>query len=180
MAQVSRQPASGRTAIFLDLQKAIRKLSAQSVLFSTAVSNRLGINSSDLECLDIVNLSGAATAGQLAVTTGLTTGAITGVIDRLEKAGFVRRRRDPNDRRRVIIEALPDAEREIGPMFASMAQAAMKLWSTFSDRELMLILDFVSKSYPVMVEETAKLREMDLAPRATRTGGISKAGGRKG
>ncbi len=116
---MSRQSISSRAAIFLDLQKAIRKLSAQSVLFSTAVSSRLGINSSDLECLDIVNLSGAATAGQLATITGLTTGAITGVIDRLEKAGFVRRRRDPNDRRRVIIEALPDAEREIGPMFAS-------------------------------------------------------------
>lgn len=175
MAQVSRQSASGRAAIFLDLQKAIRKLSAQSVLFSNAVSSRLAINSSDLECLDIVNLSGAATAGQLATITGLTTGAVTGVIDRLEKAGFVRRRRDPNDRRRVIIEALPDAEREIGPMFASLSQAAMKLWSTFSDRDLVLILDFVSKSYPVMVQETAKLRDMDLAPRATRPGRISKA-----
>ena len=162
---MSRQPVSSRAAIFSDLQQAIRKLSAQSVLFSTAVSSRLGINSSDLECLDIVNLSGAATAGQLATVTGLTTGAITGVIDRLEKAGYVRRRRDPSDRRRVIIEALPDAEREIGPMFASLSQAVTQLWSTFSDHDLTLILDFVTKSYPVMVEETAKLREMDVAPR---------------
>ena len=95
MAQVSSEAgAGGRAAILSSLEREIRKLTAQSVLFSTAISGRLGINSSDLECLDIVNLGGAATAGQLAAATGLSTGAITGVIDRLVKAGYVRRRRD--------------------------------------------------------------------------------------
>lgn len=169
MARVSRQVAGGRGAILMRLEHEIRKMSAQSVLFSNAVSSRLGINSSDLECLDILHLSGAASAGQLAATTGLTTGAITGVIDRLEKAGYVRRQRDPNDRRRVIIEARPNAEREIAPMFKSLAQAMTGLWSTFSDQDLTLILDFVSRSYPVMVEETAKLRELDGPQSATGT-----------
>ncbi len=144
------------------LEREIRKLSAQSVLFSTAISSRLGINSSDLECLDIVNLGGAATAGQLAAATGLSTGAITGVIDRLVKAGYVRRRRDAKDRRRVIIEPMAGVERKIAPMFASLSQAMAKLWSTYSDSDLALITEWVAESYPVMVEETAKLRE---APR---------------
>ena len=163
MAQVSSEVgAGGRTAILSSLEREIRKLSAQSVLFSNAISGRLGINSSDLECLDIVNLGGAASAGQLAAATGLSTGAITGVIDRLVKAGYVRRRRDAKDRRRVIIEPMAGVERKIAPMFASLSQAMAKLWSTYSDSDLALITEWVAESYPVMVEETAKLRE---APR---------------
>jgi DNA-binding MarR family transcriptional regulator len=159
MGRVSSNSEGGRTAVFASLEQEIRKISAQSVLFSAAISARLGINSSDLECLDILHLSGATTAGQLAAVTGLTTGAITGVIDRLEKAGYVRRRRDPDDRRRVIIQALPSAERKIAPMFASLSQAMKSLWSTYSDRDLALVREWVAKSYPVMVAETAKLRE---------------------
>jgi DNA-binding MarR family transcriptional regulator len=159
MTRVSRaKGAGGRGAILAELEREIRKLSAQSVLFSTAISSRLGINSSDLECLDIVNLGGAATAGQLAAATGLSTGAITGVIDRLVKAGFVRRRRDGRDRRRVIIEPMPGVERKIAPMFASLSAAMARLWSTYSDVDLELVRRWVAESYPVMVEETAKLR----------------------
>jgi DNA-binding MarR family transcriptional regulator len=155
----SAKGAGGRAAILLSLEHEIRKLSAQSVLFSNAISGRLGINSSDLECLDIVNLGGAVTAGQLAAATGLSTGAITGVIDRLVKAGYVRRRRDAKDRRRVIIEPMAGVERKIAPMFASLSQAMARLWSTYSENDLELVRDWVAKSYPVMVEETAKLRE---------------------
>ena len=159
MAQVSSKAGDGRAGLLVSLEREIRKLSAQSVLFSNAISGRLGINSSDLECLDIVNLGGAATAGQLAAATGLSTGAITGVIDRLEKAGYVRRRRDAKDRRRVIIEPMTGVERKIAPMFASLSQAMARLWSTYSEDDLVLVRDWVAKSYPVMVEETAKLRE---------------------
>jgi DNA-binding MarR family transcriptional regulator len=160
MALVSSAKGAGsRAAILVSLEHEIRKLSAQSVLFSNAISGRLGINSSDLECLDIVNLGGAATAGQLAAATGLSTGAITGVIDRLVKAGYVRRRRDAKDRRRVIIEPMSGVERKIAPMFASLSQAMARLWSTYSEHELELVRKWVAESYPVMVEETAKLRE---------------------
>jgi DNA-binding MarR family transcriptional regulator len=169
MGQVSSKSDGVRAAILTGLEEEIRKMSAQSVLFSAAISARLGINSSDLESLDILHLSGATTAGQLAVATGLTTGAITGVIDRLEQAGYVRRRRDPRDRRRVIIEALPSADRQIAPMFASLSQAMKTLWSTYSERDLELIRDWVAKSYPVMVTETAKLRDAKTpAPQGAR------------
>jgi DNA-binding MarR family transcriptional regulator len=160
MAQVSSAKGEGgRTPLLSSLEREIRKLSAQSVLFSNAISSRLGINSSDLECLDIVNLGGAVTAGQLASATGLSTGAITGVIDRLVKAGYVRRRRDVKDRRRVIIEPMAGVERKIAPMFASLSEAMARLWSTYSDTDLELVRKWVAESYPVMVEETAKLRE---------------------
>ncbi|WP_392435861.1 MarR family transcriptional regulator [Chlorogloeopsis fritschii PCC 9212] len=72
-----------------------RELSAATVLFHTAIAERLGLNTTDHKCADILAQTGAITAGELAERTGLTTGAITGVVDRLEKAGFVRRERDP-------------------------------------------------------------------------------------
>src|ERR1043165_7694421 len=87
-----------RQRLLQRLEHGARITSAQSILFSQAVADRLKLNSSDLECLDIVMLRGPVTAGELAQATGLTTGAITGLIDRLERAGYVRRARDAEDR----------------------------------------------------------------------------------
>ena len=88
------------------------------VLFSQTGAERVGINSSDLECLDITILRGTMSAGELVAATGLTTGAITDVIDRLEQAGFARRGRDVGDRRPVLVRALPEVERRIAPLYA--------------------------------------------------------------
>ena len=83
-----------------ELEHAVRRSSAQGVLFGQTVANRVGLSSSDMECLDFLILEGRVTAGRLAEVTGLTTGAITGVVDRLEEAGLVRRERDDHDRDR--------------------------------------------------------------------------------
>ena len=88
------------------LNAAMRDVSGQGVLYSQAVADRLGMNSTDLECLDHIS-RGPVTAGRLAKLTGLTTGAITGVIDRLERAGLARRRRDADDRRKTLVSMLP-------------------------------------------------------------------------
>src|SRR3954470_6827245 len=101
----------------------MREISTVTILFHQAIADRLGMNVTDHKCAGILARSGPITAGELARLTGLTTGAITGVVDRLEQAGFVRRARDSSDRRRVIIE--PDAkqiERKIVPLFNSMAR----------------------------------------------------------
>src|SRR3954447_16148383 len=96
-----------RAALMEQLEHAVRKSSALGVIFGQAVAERAGISSSDLECLDFLNLEGRVTAGRLAELTGLTTGAITGVVDRLERAGYVRRERDESDRRKVFITTVP-------------------------------------------------------------------------
>jgi hypothetical protein len=137
-----------------------RELSAATVMFHQAVADRLGMNITDHKCADILSRTGAITAGELARRTGLTTGAITGVIDRLERAGLVRRAEDPGDRRRVIIE--PDAgrmERVIGPLFGSMARAADGLCARYSTRELAVIRDFTARAHRMAYEEARKLRE---------------------
>src|SRR5215471_12591210 len=92
-----------RAALLQELEAAMRKSSAQGTLFAQAVAEHAGISNSDMDCMDFLNMEGRMTAGRLAELTGLTTGAITGVIDRLEKAGLVRRERDESDRRKVFI-----------------------------------------------------------------------------
>src|SRR4051794_27101574 len=99
--------SKARAALLIELEEAVRRSSAQGVIFGQTVANVAGISGSDLECLDFLNLEGRVTAGRLAEVTGLTTGAITGVVDRLEKAGLARRERDAADRRKVFIVTVP-------------------------------------------------------------------------
>src|SRR2546426_5308979 len=128
-----------------ELENALRRSSAQGVIFSQTVATRAGISSSDLECLDFLNLEGRVTAGRLAEVTGLTTGAITGVVDRLEKAGLVRRERDETDRRKVFIATVPENVAKIGRFYEHMQLGMQKLWQPYSDAELRLLLEFASK-----------------------------------
>src|SRR5256885_4085548 len=136
----------------------MRRSSAQGVLYGQTVANVAGIANSDLECMDILYLEGRVTAGRLAEVTGLTTGAITGVVDRLEKAGLVRRERDEADRRKVYIATVPENIAGIGRFYVPMQQAMQKLWSTYSDAELQLLLRFASEGYRAALEATEALK----------------------
>src|ERR1700729_2182829 len=88
---------------------AIRKTGSLMQLLSQAAADRIGVNATDLNCLNILSFSGAMTAGQLGQGTGLSTASITGVIGRLEQAGYARRDRDAHDRRRVVVRLIVDA-----------------------------------------------------------------------
>jgi DNA-binding MarR family transcriptional regulator len=147
-----------RAALMQELEEAMRRSSAQGVLYGQAVANVAGISGSDLECLDFLNLEGRVTAGRLAEVTGLTTGAITGVVDRLEKAGFVRRERDETDRRKVYIVTVPENAARIGRYYVPMQEAMHRLWSTYSEAELQLLLRFANEGYKSVLEATEKLK----------------------
>jgi DNA-binding MarR family transcriptional regulator len=131
-----------RVERLLGLELAVRKTTGQSTLLSEAISRRFGMTSSDLECLDLVCAHGELTAGQLAEASGLSTGAITGVVDRLERSGYVRRERDPVDRRRVVIRMEALADEHLGPCYEEMQQGFVDLCSDYSDQELDLLHDF--------------------------------------
>src|SRR5437764_14717513 len=134
-----------RAALMEELEHAVRKSSALGVIFGQTVANRVGISSSDLECLDFLNIEGRVTAGRLAELTGLTTGAITGVVDRLEKAGLVRRERDEADRRKVFIAIVPENVAKVGRFYEHLQRGMVKLWESYSDAELRLLLEFASR-----------------------------------
>jgi DNA-binding MarR family transcriptional regulator len=149
-----------RSDLFDALNQAGRELSTATVLFHSALAERFGLNATDWKCGDLLMRMGPLTAGQLAELTSLTTGAITGVIDRLEKAGFARREKDPHDRRKVIIQPLyEEAERRTASFLDAYAHTWTELYSSYSDQDLALILDFITRSVKVTQEETFKLRK---------------------
>ena len=106
------------------IEKLIREYrtsSNQDDAFDSLAAECLGVSESDLRCLNIVENNGGISAGELAVEAGLTAGAVTGVIDRLEKIGYARRTPDPNDRRRVRVEVTPTFYRAAEPLWGPMA-----------------------------------------------------------
>ena len=136
-------------------------MSTATVLFHQAIAARLGLNGTDHKCADVLLETGPVTAGELAHITGLTTGAITGVIDRLERAGFVRRARDARDRRRVVVapSMSPALERQVAQQFQPLARAMWKLAKSYTKAELAVIESFMTRSIDVMREQTAALRK---------------------
>src|SRR3982750_4201809 len=159
-----------RDVLLRELEEAMRRSSAQGVIFGQTVANVAGISGSDLECLDFLILGGRVTAGRLAEVTGLTTGAITGVVDRLEKAGLVRRERDENDRRKGFIAAVPENVAKIGKFYQHMQRAMLKEWDSYSDAELRLLLRFMTRGYTTMLAATEELKAMMEAPKGKRAG----------
>src|SRR5215217_3532291 len=138
--------APAREELLRALHELLRKVSAQSVLISDTVALRVGLNSTDLECLDLLYLAGITTAGKLAAHSGLTTGAMTAVLDRLERAGYVRRHRDVHDRRRVLVEALRSGVSRIQPFYAPLAESMAKLNANYDDRTLAIVLEYMTQA----------------------------------
>ena len=157
----AEHPAAGaeRHRLENEFLLAMRRAGAIMQLLGQVAADRIGINATDLNCLNIVALTGHMTAGDLARQTGLSTASITGVLDRLEEGGFVRRVRDPHDRRRVIVElAYGPGLREIGPTFGPVVKAWRAAAAEYSDDELRLLLGFQGKLEEIMRGQLARLR----------------------
>ena len=155
----SPDPDHARRRLESEFLLALRRSGAVMQLLGSASAERIGINATDLNCLNIVALTGHVTAGELARQTGLTTASITGVLDRLEEGGFVRRVRDPHDRRRVNVElAYGPGLREIGPTFGPVVKAWRATAAEYSDDELRLLLEFQGKVEDIMRGQLARLR----------------------
>jgi DNA-binding MarR family transcriptional regulator len=137
-----------------------REMSTETIMFHQAVADTLGLYITDHKCLDLIRQYGAMPAGRLAELTGLTTGAVTGIIDRLEKAGYVRRANDPKDRRRTIVEPTKNKklERKIEVIFIPLHERMRKLLSLYSDSELAFLLDVLTKTLDQSHQELMKLR----------------------
>ncbi len=136
-----------------------REYGISTVLFRHAVGQMLGVNVTDMECLALIFFKGLATPSELARYTGLTSGATTTMLDRLEKARLIERRPNPEDRRGTLIVLTNERTEEIGAMFASGRKAIDKLTSSYSESELETIADYFRKLVLVWEEERGKLGE---------------------
>ncbi|WP_179281197.1 MarR family winged helix-turn-helix transcriptional regulator [Paenibacillus sp. XY044] len=139
------------------LAEELRNNSTATIMFHQAIAAKLGINSTDHKCLDVIMKNQPLTAGQLSTLTGLTTGAVTGVLDRLEKVGYIFREQDPEDKRRVnIYMNHENAEKSILPLFSSFASEMNELLSNYDDRQLEFIIDFIRQCNRVLKEFNEK------------------------
>jgi DNA-binding MarR family transcriptional regulator len=137
----------------------VRRTGSLFQLMGQAAADRIGINATDLNCLNILSFRGEMTAGELARETGLTTASITGVTDRLEEAGFVHRERDPADRRRVVIRlVLEKGLAEVAPVFLPMVRDWQQMADRYTDDELRLIVDFYGRMEQIIRTHLARLR----------------------
>ena len=152
-----------REEIIQAINEKFREMSTETILFHQVVADILGLHITDHKCLDFIYRFGAMPAGRLAELTGLTTGAITGIIDRLEEAGYVRRTNDPKDRRRTIVEPARNKklEKKIEVLFIPLRDRMHKLLSSYSDSELAFLLDATTEMLEQTREESIKLRRLE-------------------
>lgn len=136
---------------------AARDQGISSVVFRNAMRQKLGLTITDSECLAFLGIKGVATPKELAQHTGLSTGATTAMLDRMEKAGFIIRKPNPNDRRGALVEVNPSSIQKTKPLVADIQQAHRELLATYSKEELEVIADFLTKFTKNVQEHTKKL-----------------------
>jgi DNA-binding MarR family transcriptional regulator len=145
------------------LTGAVRRQVAWTVLHNQAIADRLGMSATDLHAINLLDIEGPMTAGRLAELISLTTGAVTGVLDRLERAGIVRREPDPADRRRVIARLVPDGMERVVAEYAAIGAAVEKLYAGYDDAQLALLTDYATRSAEATQAITARLRAVGQA-----------------
>jgi DNA-binding MarR family transcriptional regulator len=135
-----------------------REYGISTTLFRNAVGSRLGVNVTDMECLALLFFKGIASPRELSEYTGLSSGATTAMLDRLEKAGLVTRGPNPDDRRGVLIKVNPESVKTVGPLFASTRRAQDELVASYSDDELEVIADFFARFTAIWEQGREKLK----------------------
>jgi DNA-binding MarR family transcriptional regulator len=136
----------------------VRRHSTAAVLFHHVVAERLGLGPADHKCLDLLRERGAMTGSELAAITGLTSGAITGVVARLERAGYLRRKSDPRDARKQILRPVAERLRDIQNVFEPIRQELAVLLEDFDARQLTAIAEFLTRSAEIAYRHATLLR----------------------
>jgi len=156
------QPRKPKKELVGELISEFRTAGNQDSAFDNLAAERLGVNRTDLHCLNIIQNAGGVTAGELAAEAGLTTGAVTGVIDRLERAGFARRVTDPDDRRRVKVEVTQKFYERADKIWGPMAKDwESRLTSRFTGEELERVIDFLRTTNEVGRKHMERVSKLD-------------------
>jgi len=149
-----------RAEVIEALSLEVRRAQNRSDAYDDAVAEALRVNRTDLRCIDVLSQeSGSITAGRLAGLMGLSTGAMTTVLDRLERAGYARRVRDEHDRRRVQVELTRKAHEDVWSFYAPLAALADELYARYTDEQLELLLGFLEQGRALAERVDAELRE---------------------
>jgi DNA-binding MarR family transcriptional regulator len=147
-----------RADLIRRLTEAVRRQVAWTVLHNQAIADRLGMSATDLHAINLLDIEGPITAGRLAELMGLTTGAVTGVLDRLERAGMVRREADPADRRRVVARLVPEGMERVRAAFVAVGTGVQDLYAGYDDAQLSLLAEYAERNVEITRRITAQLR----------------------
>jgi DNA-binding MarR family transcriptional regulator len=146
MSYVTPGADAGRRRATAAVKDSLRELNLQLSLLGHRVGAELQLKDVDFDCLELITRHGPLSPGAVARRTGLHAATVTGILDRLERDGWVARERDPVDRRGVVVRALRDRSREVFHQFAGMNSAMDRLCEGYSDDELKLITDFLRRT----------------------------------
>lgn len=147
-----------REEILAAFGKAIRAYQTSNDNWDQALADLAGLNRTDMRCIDLIDQAGGMTAGELANAAGLTTGAVTAVVDRLERAGYARRVPDPVDRRRVRIEVTPKVWESAEPVFGPYLADSWQLMENYTDEEIARFTQLLRDIMDVQARHTARVR----------------------
>jgi len=167
---MSVAPRSQRELVDEIRGRLLRRHSTAAVLFHHAVAERLGLGPTDHKCLDVLREHGPMIGRELAAITGLTSGAITGVVAPLERAGYLRRERDPHDQRKQILTPAPERSRDLEAVFGPIRDDAAALLTGFDTSQLTAIAEFLVRSTDFIYRRSALLRaQTALSPQRRET-----------
>lgn len=162
-----------RTALIRRLVAAVRRQVSWTVLHNQTIADRLGLGITDLHCVNLLDLEGPMTAGRLAELMGLTTGAVTGVLDRLERAGVLRREADPADRRRVVARLVPEGMERVREAYAGVGSEVEDLYAGYDDAQLAFLVDYTERNSEMTRRITTEMRANDRGAIAETEGRLS-------
>ena len=158
---MASETGKDRAELLGELARELQQLNGLSASFFRAAAARIGVTVTDMQVIESLASTGPMTAGQLADLTGLTTGAITGMLNRLEEAGLVRRERDPEDGRRVIVQLAPNNDniRGLGPVLDKIGKAWQEETAHYDDEQLAFLVEFLQRGNALARKELTWLRE---------------------
>lgn len=156
----SAKRSTRRSELLDSLEKGFRDASTVGIMLHQSVAERLGLHITDHKCIGLLCEFGPLSAGRLAELTGLTTGAITGVLNRLEQRGYARRIRNPDDRRNVNVEAVNVAAfgEQMEDLLGSLRKRMRALSSKYSVEQMVLIDNFIKRAVAITRDETLRLQ----------------------
>lgn len=140
-----------------DIKESLRELSVQLSLLNHQVSGKLDLRDADLECLDLITRHGPLTPSALSKRAGMHPATMTGVLDRLERGGWITRDRDPNDRRAVLIQARKDRAADVFALYSGMNSSMDDIVSGYTEAELQILADFLTRTTSAGQEATKDL-----------------------
>lgn len=150
---------SNRERLVQSVISGVRELDTELDLMDQTIADILGLNRTDAQCMDIITRAGPVTPGALAERIGLTAGAVTTILDRLEAAGWVRRRRDIEDRRRILIERNDARARRISHLYRDLQRATEQLAQRYTDGQLEVIVGFLAATAGLASSHRALLKK---------------------